>query len=156
MSVSTVPKEGRAILTQAMMDGREAAKFTIRCGLDTTDSLGRDIASSVALRRHAWLRSTGFSGDVQASLMDMPFDGSCLFGDEADSVLGRLRRVGQQHSLWAYRSPRQIHSSFRPFCGYGRGYQPRTQFQPYPQGQQASQSFRGRGRGSHRGRGSQS
>ena len=55
--------------------------------LNTTDSLGRAIASLVVLRRHAWLRSTGFSEDVQAGLMDMPFDDSRLFCKKADSAL---------------------------------------------------------------------
>ncbi|KAJ1198716.1 hypothetical protein NDU88_002555 [Pleurodeles waltl] len=86
-----VPEGVRDTLTQAVKDGRDAAKFTIRCGLDTTDSLGRAISSSVALRRHAWLRSTGFSGDVQPNLMDMPFDGSRLFGEKADSALERFK-----------------------------------------------------------------
>ena len=42
-----IPEEAQAILTQAMMDGRDAAKFTIQCGLDTTDSLSRAILSSL-------------------------------------------------------------------------------------------------------------
>ena len=46
-----VPAEAMDILSQAMQDGRDAAKFTICHGLDTMDSLGRDIATSVALRR---------------------------------------------------------------------------------------------------------
>ena len=33
------------------------------------------------------MRSNGFSGDVQASHIDMPFDGSCLFVDNVDSAL---------------------------------------------------------------------
>ena len=68
-----------------MQDDRDAAKFTTGCGLETTDSLDRAIGTGVALRRHAWMQSTGFSSDVQSSLMDMPFDnpadGSRLFGD---------------------------------------------------------------------------
>ena len=69
----------------------DAAKFTIRCGLDTTDCVGRAMASSVALRCHAWLCMTGFSEDVQANLMDMPFDGTQLFVKKADSALERFK-----------------------------------------------------------------
>ncbi|KAJ1087665.1 hypothetical protein NDU88_000832 [Pleurodeles waltl] len=86
-----IPEEARAIVSQAVADWRDAAKLTIRCGLDTTDSLGRSVATTVALRRHAWLRTSGFSGDVQQSLMDMPFDGTRLFGDKADSALERFK-----------------------------------------------------------------
>ena len=89
----TVTEDAQAILFQAVMDRRDAVKFTVRCGLETTDSLGRVIASSVALHHHAWLRSTGFSGDVQASLMDMPFDGSHLFGEKA-KCWSALRELG--------------------------------------------------------------
>ena len=38
--LTIVLEEARAILTQAVTDGRDASKFTIRCGLDTTDSVG--------------------------------------------------------------------------------------------------------------------
>ncbi|KAJ1208811.1 hypothetical protein NDU88_004194 [Pleurodeles waltl] len=57
-----IPEEARAIVSQAVKDGGDAAKFTIRCGLDATASLGRSVATTVALRRHAWLRTSGFSG----------------------------------------------------------------------------------------------
>ncbi|KAJ1083122.1 hypothetical protein NDU88_003282 [Pleurodeles waltl] len=86
-----VPGEAWTILSQAITDGRDGAKFMIRCGLDTTDSLGRLVASAVALRRYAWLRTSGFSGDVQQSLMDMPFDGTRLFGDKADLALKHFK-----------------------------------------------------------------
>ena len=39
----------------------------------------------------SWLRSTGFLGDVQASLMDVPFDGSHLFSEKADSAVERFK-----------------------------------------------------------------
>ncbi|KAJ1124673.1 hypothetical protein NDU88_003122 [Pleurodeles waltl] len=74
-----IPEEARATVSQSVNDGRDAAKFTIRYGLDTTNSLGRLVATTVALRRHAWLCTFRFSGDVQQSLMDMSFDGSRLF-----------------------------------------------------------------------------
>ena len=87
--------------------------------------------------------------------MDMPFNGTWMFGDKADSVLERLwkSRVTAR-SLGLSTAPRQPHSSFRPFRGYGRGYQMR----PFQQGlnsQQAPQPFCGRGYGSHRPRGNQ-
>ncbi|KAJ1130837.1 hypothetical protein NDU88_009184 [Pleurodeles waltl] len=87
----TVPEEARTVLFQAIADGRDAAKFIIRCGLDMTNSLGRLVASTVRLRRHTWLKTSGFSGDVQQTLMDMPFDATCLFGDKAGSALERFK-----------------------------------------------------------------
>lgn len=65
-----VPEEALAILSQAASDGRDVAKFAICCGLNMTDSLGRAISSIVAVQPHTWLRTSGFSGDVQTSLID--------------------------------------------------------------------------------------
>ncbi|XP_069072115.1 uncharacterized protein [Pleurodeles waltl] len=54
-------------------------------------SLGRSVATTVALRHHACLGTSGFSLEVQQTLMDMPFDGSRLCGDKADSALKRFK-----------------------------------------------------------------
>ncbi|KAJ1140862.1 hypothetical protein NDU88_007200 [Pleurodeles waltl] len=51
--LSQIPEEAHAIIFQAVTDGKDAGKFTIRCGVDTTISLGRSVATTVALRSHA-------------------------------------------------------------------------------------------------------
>lgn len=66
------------------------AQFSIRLALDTTDSVSRAMARSVALRRHAWLRYGGFPENVQERLRDLPFDGDALFDSHADSAVHRL------------------------------------------------------------------
>ena len=54
--------------------------------------------------------------------MDMPFDGTRLFGDKADSVLERFKdSLVTTRSLVLSMDPHQPHSSFRPFRGYSRG-----------------------------------
>lgn len=58
----------------------DAAKYVIRSRLNTTNYLGRAVTTSLLVWRHAWMRSTGFSGDVQ--------EVSALFGEKVDSVLG--------------------------------------------------------------------
>ncbi|KAJ1080728.1 hypothetical protein NDU88_000922, partial [Pleurodeles waltl] len=47
----------------------------IQSGLDTSDSVARAMGTSIATRWHAWLWSSGFSPDVQSTLLDLPFDG---------------------------------------------------------------------------------
>ena len=57
------------------------------------------MCSMVAHQRSAWLQSTGFLEVLQASLMDMPFDGSRLFVDKADVALELFRESGTARSL---------------------------------------------------------
>ena len=77
------------------------------------------MGSLVALHRHPWLHTTDFSGDVQANLMDMPFDGDHLFGEKANSALERFKesRVTAQ-SLDLSTILRQPYSAFHPLRGY--------------------------------------
>ncbi|KAJ1100807.1 hypothetical protein NDU88_005882 [Pleurodeles waltl] len=123
------PDEAWAIISQAFAYGRDTAKFMIHCGLDTTDSLGKLVASTVAFRHHAWLRTSGFLGVVQQSLMDMPFDGTRFFRDKADLALEHFkesRAMAPTLSLLA--APRPAQSAFCPFCAHGRAFLTR----PFP------------------------
>ncbi|KAJ1173150.1 hypothetical protein NDU88_004991 [Pleurodeles waltl] len=77
---------------------------------------------TVALRCHAWSRTSVFWGDVQQSLMDMPFDGTHLFGDKPDSALERFKDSwATARSLGLSSATRPPQSAFRPFCGHKRG-----------------------------------
>ncbi|KAJ1135717.1 hypothetical protein NDU88_002152 [Pleurodeles waltl] len=82
-----VPQE----LSSLVSDAQAAATQVIQSGLDTTDSVARAMGTAVATRRQAWLRSSGFSSDVQSILLDLPFDGDKLFGAKADSALERFK-----------------------------------------------------------------
>ena len=81
-----------------IMDGQVATQQIIQSGLDTADSVARSMGSSVAMRRQAWLRGSGFSPDVEATLLDLPFDGENLFGSKADAALERLKTQRQLRS----------------------------------------------------------
>ncbi|KAJ1112338.1 hypothetical protein NDU88_000606 [Pleurodeles waltl] len=72
-------------------DAQAAATQIIQSGLDTTDSVARAMGTAVVARRQAWLRNSGFSADVQSTLLDLPFDGDKLFGAKADSALERFK-----------------------------------------------------------------
>lgn len=60
----TLAKTLPLILIKAIREGRVAAKFVIRCGLDTVDCLGNVIGTSVALQCITWIRYIGFSEDI--------------------------------------------------------------------------------------------
>ncbi|KAJ1176220.1 hypothetical protein NDU88_001503 [Pleurodeles waltl] len=74
-------------MLQLMTDAQAAATQVIQSGLDTSDSVARAMGMTIVSRRQSWLRSSGFSSDVQATLLDLPFDGEKLFGTKADSAL---------------------------------------------------------------------
>lgn len=86
-----LPEEERDNFMEVLTDAQAASKQVIQSGLDTADSVARIMGSSIASRRQAWLRSSNFSPDVQATLVDLPFDGSRLFGEKADSALQRFK-----------------------------------------------------------------
>ncbi|KAJ1149390.1 hypothetical protein NDU88_002200, partial [Pleurodeles waltl] len=74
-----------------LSDAEAAATQVIQSGLDASDSVARAMGTSIVLRRQAWLRSSGFSTDVQTTLLDLPFDGDKLFGAKVDSALERFK-----------------------------------------------------------------
>ncbi|KAJ1085596.1 hypothetical protein NDU88_005726 [Pleurodeles waltl] len=78
-------------LLDVVSDAQAAATQIIQSGLDTTDSVARAMGTAVVARRQAWLRNSGFSADVQSTLLDLPFDGDKLFGAKADSALERFK-----------------------------------------------------------------
>ncbi|KAJ1098777.1 hypothetical protein NDU88_003884 [Pleurodeles waltl] len=78
-------------LLNLVSDAQAAATQVIQSGLDTTDSVARAMGTAVVTRRQAWLRNSGFSSDLQSTLLDLPFDGDKLFGAKADSALERFK-----------------------------------------------------------------
>ena len=44
------------------------------------------------LRRHGWLRVSGFKPEVQAKVINMPMSGKTLFGSEVDATLEQLKK----------------------------------------------------------------
>ena len=73
--MASLPEDFRNSFTQTVHDRQNVAKYVLRAGLDTTDSIARSLGFSVVnQQQHAWLMTTGFSWDIRAFLMDMPFD----------------------------------------------------------------------------------
>ncbi|KAJ1086659.1 hypothetical protein NDU88_006775 [Pleurodeles waltl] len=137
-------------LLDLVSDAQAAATQIIQTGLDTTDSVARTMGTTVVERRQAWLRNSGFSADVQSTLLDLPFDGDKLFGAKADSALERFKESRATAKSLGLQAPSSTASSrfFRRFRGFGRGsssssfrgrYQQPASSHPY-------RSFRGRGR----------
>ncbi|KAJ1214349.1 hypothetical protein NDU88_001968 [Pleurodeles waltl] len=123
-----------------------------RTDVHWTNSLGRAVASTLALRHQAWLRTSGFTVDVQANLMDMPFDGTRLFDEKAGSVLDRFMDSWTTAKSLGFSATPHPQSAFHPFCGYGTNvalYQPYASHCPAP----PPQAVQGHGHGAFRRRG---
>ncbi|KAJ1092778.1 hypothetical protein NDU88_005888 [Pleurodeles waltl] len=144
-------------LLDVVSDAQAAATQIIQSGLDTTDSVARAMGTAVVARRQAWLRNSGFSADVQSTLLDLPFDGDRLFGAKADSALERFKESRATAKSLGLQAPSSSASSriFSRFRGFGRGSYSssfRGRFQQ-PASSLPYRSFRGRGRGGVRTRG---
>lgn len=68
-----------------------SSRHILRSALDMADLSSRVMAQGVSLRRHAWLRPTGFRPDLQAKIEGLLFDGTNLFTPEADSMLAEFK-----------------------------------------------------------------
>lgn len=56
------------------------------------DASAKQIATAIALRKYAWLRSATIPDDARMSIEDLPFDGSGLFDGKSDDILGELQK----------------------------------------------------------------
>ncbi|KAJ1118686.1 hypothetical protein NDU88_006874 [Pleurodeles waltl] len=136
-------------LLNIVSDAQAAATQVIQSGLDTTDSVARAMGTAVVARRQAWLRNSGFSSDVQSTLLDLPFGGDKLFGAKADSALERFKESrATAKSLGLQAASSASSRVFRRFRGFGRGSSSssfRGRFQQ-PASSLTFRSIRGRGR----------
>lgn len=83
----SVPKDFTLCsLKQFKMDVMPSSKFVVAW----TSLIPLD-GTTVATCHHSWLQLNRFSGNVQSSLMDMPFDGAHLYGDKSDSTLKQIK-----------------------------------------------------------------
>lgn len=77
------------------------------------DAASKQIATSISLWRHAWLRSATIPDDVRSRIEDLPFDGIGLFDTKTDEILDSLqktRKIAHSYSSQGYRPARQ------PWC----------------------------------------
>ncbi|XP_078533223.1 uncharacterized protein LOC144819088 [Lissotriton helveticus] len=77
---------------ELVQEGKTITNSSIRCALDAADTASRVINTSVLLRRHAWLRISGFKPEVQNSILNQPFDEEHLFGPNVDVSLEKMKR----------------------------------------------------------------
>lgn len=96
------------------------AHQVIQSVLDTADSVAGAMGVCVATRCHAWLRGSDFSPDVQATPLDLPFNGSRLFGANVDSALHRFKDTRATARSLGLRTQLRDYRQFLKFQGYSR------------------------------------
>ncbi|XP_064424022.1 deleted in malignant brain tumors 1 protein-like [Latimeria chalumnae] len=88
-----VPRDKHEDLTRLTADGVEISRALMQGALDLCDTAARGVAQGVSIRRHVWLRGSGFSTEVQHRVTDLPFLGHLLFEDQTESALQQLKEA---------------------------------------------------------------
>ncbi|XP_078520384.1 uncharacterized protein LOC144785248 [Lissotriton helveticus] len=111
--ITHLPKEHQKKADQLLQEGKIITNASIKCALDAADTAARSINTSIMLRRHAWLRVSGFKQEVQTSLLNQPFDEKTLFGSGTDEALEKMKKDTETaKSMGALQQPTQ-RGSFR-------------------------------------------
>ncbi|KAJ1185206.1 hypothetical protein NDU88_002000 [Pleurodeles waltl] len=124
--IEHLPKELQKRAKQVVEEGQNISNNQIRSSMDAADTAARTINTSVTIRRHAWLRTSGFKPEIQQAVLNMPFNEKQLFGPEVDTAIEKLKKdTDTAKAMGALYSPqsRGTYSTFRktPFRGGFRG-----------------------------------
>ncbi|KAJ1081017.1 hypothetical protein NDU88_001204 [Pleurodeles waltl] len=154
--IQHLPKEFQKRAQQVVEEGQNISNNQIRSSMDAADTAARTINTAVTIRRHAWLRTSGFKPEIQQAVLNMPFNEQQLFGPEVDIAIEKLKKdTDTAKAMGALYSPqgRGTFGTFRKttFRGGFRG--PATEAStsqtrpPTYQGQYQRGGFRGQYRG---------
>ncbi|KAJ1169217.1 hypothetical protein NDU88_001123 [Pleurodeles waltl] len=124
--IEHLPKDFQNRAKQVVEEGQTISNNQIRSSMDAADTAARTINTSVTIRRHAWLRTSGFKPEIQQAVLNMPFNEKELFGPEVDTAIEKLKKdTDTAKAMGALYSPqsRGNYSTFRktPFRGGFRG-----------------------------------
>ncbi|XP_078514255.1 uncharacterized protein LOC144773230 [Lissotriton helveticus] len=112
--ITHLPQEHQQRADQLIQEGKIITNTSIKCALDAANTAARSINTSVMLKRHAWLRVSGFKQEVQTSLLKQPFEGKTLFGSSTDEALEKMKKDTETaKSMGALQQPSQRGSFHR-------------------------------------------
>ncbi|XP_078540261.1 uncharacterized protein LOC144825331 [Lissotriton helveticus] len=125
-------KEGAETLIQ---EGKLISNASIKCALDAADTAARAINTSVMLRRHAWLRISGFKPEILTTLLNQPVNPDYLFGPDVDTILEKIKKdTDTAKSMGALQSQQFRGGSFRRSGNRGAARGQASQQSPYNKG----------------------
>ncbi|XP_062813817.1 nucleolar and coiled-body phosphoprotein 1-like [Anolis carolinensis] len=84
---SKLSDEDRSVMSTLQQEADSLAHHQIQMAKHTGDTAGKMIAHAIAIRRHAWLRSSGLSSSSRQVIEDLPFDAMGLFNSGTDDKL---------------------------------------------------------------------
>ncbi|KAJ1208071.1 hypothetical protein NDU88_003461 [Pleurodeles waltl] len=149
--IEHLPKDLQKRAKQVVEEGQNISNNQIRSSMDAADTAARTINTSVTIRRHAWLRTSGFKPEIQQAVLNMPVNEKLLFGPEVDTAIEKLKKdTDTAKAMGALYSPqsRGSYNTFRktPFRGGFRG-----QATQASTSQSAPPTYQGQYRGGFRG-----
>ncbi|XP_078520391.1 uncharacterized protein LOC144785278 [Lissotriton helveticus] len=147
-----LPEPFKAQADDLIQEGKFITNASIKCALDAADTAARSINTSVLLRRHAWLRISGFKNEEQNSILNQPFDETHLFSPNVDVPLEKMKKdtdTAKSMGALQHQAPRR---SFRrsSYRGNTRGYSSESPSTSYKTPSQSSFT-KGYQRGGYRG-----
>ncbi|KAJ1112600.1 hypothetical protein NDU88_000862 [Pleurodeles waltl] len=111
--IQHLPKEHQKRAQQDVEEGQAISNNQIRSALDSADTAAQTVNTAVTIRRHAWLRSSGFKPEIQQAVLNMPFNQEQLFGPEVDTAIEKLKKdTDTAKAMGALYSP-QVRGTFR-------------------------------------------
>ncbi|KAJ1196529.1 hypothetical protein NDU88_000399 [Pleurodeles waltl] len=150
--IEHLPQEFQKRAQQVVEEGQSISNNQIQSAMDAADTAARTVNTAVTIRRHAWLRTSGFKPEIQQAMLNMPFNRQQWFGPEVDTAIEKLKKdTDTAKAMGALYSP-QSRGTFcnTQFRGGFRGQttEPTTsQTRPTYQSQYQRGSFRGQYRG---------
>ncbi|KAJ1170443.1 hypothetical protein NDU88_002320 [Pleurodeles waltl] len=157
--IQHLPKDQQKRAQQILEEWQAITNNQIRSALDSANTAARTINTAVTIRRHAWLRSSGFKPEIQQAILNMPFNEKQLFGPEVDTAIEKMKKDSDTAKAMGALYTTQYRGSFRK-PQYRGGFRAQTseastsQSKPSYQPQYQLGGFRGTYKGQFpRGRG---
>ncbi|XP_078506924.1 uncharacterized protein LOC144767299 [Lissotriton helveticus] len=108
-----LPEPFKAQANDLIQEGKFITNASIKCAPDTADTSARSINTSVLLRRHAWLRISGFKNEVQSTILKQPVNQDFMFGPAVDTILDKMKKDTETAKSMGALQFQQHRGSFR-------------------------------------------
>ncbi|XP_042329867.1 uncharacterized protein LOC121933953 [Sceloporus undulatus] len=98
--IPDLPDDSQGILSEVRDEAHSIGSWIITSARHSTDCAAKSMSAAIALRRHAWLRSSDLNQNARSTIEDMSFDEDGLFHRETDEKLNfkyRMRTAAKKH-----------------------------------------------------------